>query len=72
MTIRVITPAGGAAQLMINWDGGASVLTAGQILDVVPGSPHESAIGLANLTTVSNTVLADDQQGSGGPATGNG
>ncbi len=71
MTIRQVTPANGAPQLVINYDGGGSIVTAGSVLDVPPGSPLEAAIGLANLTTVPNTVLADDQQGDGGQATDN-
>lgn len=45
MTIRVVTPAGGAAQLVINYDGGGSILTAGSVLDVPPGSPWKPLSG---------------------------
>jgi hypothetical protein len=62
MTIRQVTPADGSAQLIINWDGGGTVLTAGQVLDVQPGSALENVIGLANLTSLSGELLADDQQ----------
>jgi hypothetical protein len=58
--MRQVTPAGGAPQLVINWDNGGMILTAGQVLDVPPGGPLESAIGLSNLTSLSGTALADD------------
>ncbi len=48
MTMRQVTPANGAAQLTIAWDGGGSILTAGQVLDVPPGGQLESATGLSN------------------------
>lgn len=72
MTIRQLTLADGSAQLVINYDCGGMIVTAGQVLDVPPGSPLEAAIGVGNLTSLSNTVLADDQQGDGGQATDNG
>jgi hypothetical protein len=65
MTLRQATPANGADQITIAWDGGGTILTAGQVLDVPPGSALESAIGLSNLTTLSGTALADDQGGDG-------
>ena len=63
MTLRTVTPASGAAQITINWDNGGTILTAGQVLDVVPGSAHETAIGTGNLTALTGTALASDQQG---------
>jgi hypothetical protein len=63
MTLRQVTPANGAAQLTIDWDGGGMIVTSGQLLDVPPGSALESAIGLANLTSLTGEALADDQQG---------
>jgi len=57
MTLRQVTPANGAAQLTIAWDGGGSILTAGQVLDVPPSGPLESAIGLSNLTSLTDTAL---------------
>lgn len=68
MTLRTVTPASGAAQLTIPWDNGGTILLAGAVLDVPPGGPLETAIGLSNLTTLSNTVLANTQGGSD-PAT---
>jgi hypothetical protein len=40
------------------------MLTAGQVLDVIPGSAFESAIGLANLTGLAGQMSTTDQQGS--------
>jgi hypothetical protein len=71
MSIRVVTPAGGAPSLTIAWDGGGSVLTAGQVLDVPPGGPLEAAIGLANLTALSGAALANEQGGCDSTATAN-
>lgn len=48
MTLRTVTPAGGAAQITIPWDNGGTILTAGQVLDVPPGGALETAIGTAN------------------------
>jgi hypothetical protein len=40
------------------------------VLDVPPGGPLESAIGLGNLTSLGGTAaLTDDQQGDGGQGT---
>lgn len=66
MMVRIVTPASGAAQLTISWDGGGTVLSAGQVLDVPPGSALETAIGTANLTPLTGEQLASDQQGGGG------
>ena len=71
MTLRTVTPASGAAQLTINYDGGGSVVTAGQVLDVPVGSALETAIGTSNLTALSGTALAADQGGLDPSATGN-
>lgn len=67
-----MTPANGAAQITINWDNGGTVLIAGQVLDVPPGGPLESAIGTQNLVNLAGTALTDDQQGDGGQGTDNG
>ena len=32
MSLRTVTPAAGQAQLVINWDGGSSTVTAGQVV----------------------------------------
>lgn len=63
MTLRMVTPASGAAQLTINWDGGSSILTTGQVLDVPAGGTLETAIGLSNLTALTGTALANVQGG---------
>ena len=46
--------------------GTPTTLTAGTILDVIPGGPWELAIGAGNLTALAGTPLADDLQGDGG------
>ena len=71
MSLRTVTPANGAAQLTINYDGGGSVVQAGAVLDVPPGGALESAIGLGNLTALTGTALANDQGGLDPSATGN-
>jgi len=71
MTLRTVTPANGAAQLVINWDGGGSVVTAGQVIDVPAGGALETAIGLSNLTALTGTALASDQGGNDPAVTGN-
>lgn len=48
MTLRTVTSSGGQAQLVINYDGGGSTVTAGQVIDVPVGSALETAIGTAN------------------------
>lgn len=44
---------------------------AGQVLDVEPGSDWGNAIGLANLSTLSGELLADDQDAASGDGTEN-
>ena len=79
MTLRVVIPASGAAQLTISYLAGVGtgwpqtdMLRAGQVLDVLPGSPLESAIGAGNLTALTGALLANAINGSGNAAsTGN-
>jgi hypothetical protein len=71
MTMRQVTPAGGAASVSIAWDCGQVALYAGQVLDVPPGGPLETAIGLGNLTSLTGAALVNDQTGSNSVATGN-
>jgi hypothetical protein len=71
VTIRQVTPANGAAQLMIAWDGGSMILLSGQVLDVPPGGPLEAAIGAGNLTALSGAALANVQGGSDPTGTAN-
>lgn len=46
--------------------GTLTTLTAGTILDVIPGGAWEAAIGAGNLTPLAGTALADDLAGEGG------
>lgn len=75
MSMRVITPAGGAASVTVTAlnDPYSTQVTfpAGTTLDVVPGGPWETSIGLSNLTALAGNALVTDQTGSGGPATSN-
>jgi len=71
MTLRTVTPASGAAQLTINYDGGGMTVTAGQVIDVPVGSPLETAIGAGNLTALTGNPLAWDQGGLDPAATAN-
>lgn len=71
MTLRTVTPASGAASLTINWDGGGTVLTAGQVVDIPAGSALESAIGAGNLTALTGNALANAQIGLDPVATSN-
>ena len=71
MTMQVVTPASGAPSLTIAWDGGGTVLTAGQVVDVTPGSALEAAIGAGNLTALSGNALANAQIGLDPVATSN-
>ncbi len=77
MTLRVVTPAGGAAQVSVSYACGGydgpqvGLLTAGQVLDVIPGSALENAIGAGNLTALTGTLLNNALTGSDGSATSN-
>lgn len=74
---RIVSPASGASQLLVNWGGSPggppcqAVLLRGQVIDVVTGSALETAIGPANLISVSGNTLNNDQTGSEGWATSN-
>jgi hypothetical protein len=76
VTIRVVTPAGGAASVTVPAPGDPystlTTFTAGQVLDVTPGGPWEGAIGTGNLTALSGPVQADELEGEGGEGTDNG
>ncbi len=73
----MVTPSGGQAQVSISYacggyDGPAvGMLTAGQVLDVIPGSALEAAIGAGNLTALAGTLLNNALAGSDGSATSN-
>ena len=71
MTLRTVPPASGAAQLTIPWDGGSTILVAGQVLDVPPGGALETAIGSSNLTALSGTALGNEQGGGDPSVTAN-
>jgi hypothetical protein len=70
MTVRQVTPAGGAASVTIAWDNSQITVPAGTILDVPPGSALESAYGTQNLTPLSGLPLAGEQQGDSGAGNG--
>ncbi len=68
MTIRTITPADGSAQVTVSYGGSpggppsSATFTAGQVLDVPPGSALETALA-GNITALSGQALANDQAG---------
>ena len=66
MTVRTVVPASGALYLEFSYGDGTEILTAGQILDVVPGSAVEAAIGTANLTPLGGQQLATAANGGAG------
>jgi hypothetical protein len=66
MSVRVVTPAGGALYLTFGWDGGTASLTTGTVLDVPPGSALETAIGAGSLTDLTGQAVVSNQQGGGG------
>ena len=66
MTVRIVTPASGANYLQFSYGDGVENLTAGQLIDVDPGSALETAIGVANLTLASGPVLATAANGGSG------
>lgn len=66
MTVRTVTPASGALYLSFSYGDGTEILTAGQVLDVEPGSAIEAAIGVANMTPLSGQQLATAANGGAG------
>ena len=66
MTVRTVTPASGALSMSFAWGDGTEILTAGQLIDVDPGSALETAIGIANLTPLNAVQLADAANGGAG------
>jgi len=66
MTVRTVTPASGALYLSFAYGAGTEILTAGQLIDVDPGSALETAIGAANLTPLSGQALATAANGGAG------
>jgi hypothetical protein len=76
VTIRTISPASGTQALTVTQPddpyGTQVTFEAGQVLDVEPGSDWESAIGLANLSTLDGEPLAADQDGATSDGTENG
>ena len=61
-----MTPASGAAYLSFPYGDGVENLTAGQLIDVDPGSALETAIGVANLTPLTGQQLATAANGGAG------
>lgn len=66
MTVRTVTPADGSVSFAFAWGDGTEILTAGQLIDVDPGSALETAIGVANLTPLNAAQLADAANGGAG------
>jgi len=66
MTVRIVQPADGSLRLAFAYGDGTEYLTAGQLLDVEPGSAIEAAIGTANLTLATGPVLATAANGGSG------
>jgi hypothetical protein len=66
MTVRIVQPASGANYLQFAYGDGTENLTAGQLIDVDPGSVLETAIGIANLVVPSSQALADAANGGAG------
>ncbi len=71
MTLRIVTPASGAAGLAVPWDNGQVWQLAGQVLDIPPGGSLESAIGTPNLTAVGAGEQAQIVSGSDPAAASN-
>ena len=66
MTVRIVTPASGAVSMSFAWGDGTEILTAGELIDVEPGSALETAIGVSNLTLPNAQVLATAANGGSG------
>jgi hypothetical protein len=66
MTVRIVSPASGAASLTFSYGDGVEILTTGQLIDVDPGSALEQAIGVTNLTPLTAVQLADAANGGAG------
>jgi hypothetical protein len=72
MTMRVVNPSDGSGAVTFpapDSYGTPTTLTAGTVLDVIPGGPWEAAIGTGNLAPLAGVAQADAQEGTGGPAT---
>jgi len=76
MTLRIVTSVTGT-QVTISYAVGGQacwpqtdMLTAGQILDVIPGSALETALG-ANITTLTGNILNNERTGSDYASTAN-
>jgi hypothetical protein len=66
MSVRTVTPAGGAPYLAFAYGDGTEHLQSGQIIDVEPGSALEAAIGTGNLTDLTGQALSDAANGAAG------
>ena len=65
MTARMVLPADSSASVSFTWDGGAMRLARRQVLDVPPGSALETAIGSANLVSLTSPQLFSITSGGG-------
>ncbi len=71
MSLRVVTPAGGAASITVTWDNSQITVPSGDIVDIPPGSSMESAYGLSNLTPLTGQALNNILTGSNPAVTDN-
>jgi hypothetical protein len=71
VSLRIVTPASGAPGVSISYDCGTVWQPAGVILDVPPGSPLETAIGVGNLTALTAGQQAAAISGSPPEGTSN-
>lgn len=66
MSVRIVSPADGTSYLSFAWGDGTEILQAGQLIDVLPGSALETAIGAGSLTDLTGQALADAANGGAG------
>jgi hypothetical protein len=66
MTVRIVSPASGAVSLSFAYGESTEILTAGELIDVPPGSALEDAIGTGNLTVPTAKQLSDAANGGAG------
>lgn len=66
MSVRIVQPADGSNYVSFSYGDGQEHLTKGQLLDVVPGSAVEQAIGTGNLALPPAQVLTEAANGGAG------
>jgi hypothetical protein len=71
MSLRVVTPAGGAASITVAWDNSQLTVPSGVIVDIPPGSSMETAYGTTNLTALTGQALNNILTGSNPVVTDN-